>query len=206
MAAHKTKPFEREKLRAQIADLRLRGFRPYEIAEHVGLRRQTVDYHLGVIEQRWRASAVAALEGHRARLLAASEQRKRELSDAWEQSKRQRTSTTTRWRKVPAASTVDVDEFPSAEIAAERVEREEQVRLDERDPDWHFLDAVRREDELQAKLLGLLGEAPWTAGCDEPVRRVVVYMERGRLPSDDDEALPPGDGPVIDVGSPSQGT
>lgn len=51
--------------------------------------------------------------------------------------------------------------------------------------------------ELEASLLGLLEEPLKPPVSDEPVTRVVVFMEWGGEPG---EPLPPGASPVVDVG------
>jgi hypothetical protein len=195
-----------------VAELALRGLSQYEIAARPEFRhitRRQIGKDLELVAQRWREAAVAAMAAHRARLLAESDLRKKELWAAWEASKGERRSTTTRQRKLPAvpappgADALPPDGMPSlvpvpgsnGHTPAERVEREARVRLEERDPDVHFMDALRKEDELQAKLLGLIDEPP-SRDLGEPVRRVVVYMER---PPDGQGEAPPANGPVIDI-------
>src|SRR5690349_18508009 len=103
MAANKfRRGRELEKVRAEIADLHFQGLPQHEIANRVGLRQQTVLYHLQVLTERWREAAVASIEAHRARLLASSENRKRVLWAAYQASGGEKRVTMTRQRKLPA--------------------------------------------------------------------------------------------------------
>ncbi len=89
--------------------------------------------------------------------------------------------------------------FPGA--VQDRVESEAQVSVEQRNPEVRFLETILKIRQERARVLGLYPDSirlPQAVN-DEPVRRVVVYMERGGdVPG---EPLPPGDGPVIDVGA-----
>src|SRR6266536_2132680 len=190
MAANTRSSQQREHDRERIAELVLRGHSQRQIADELRVCQQQVCYDMKLVYDRWRAAEVRNLDAHRQRLLAGSELRKGELYGALERSKRERKSTTTRQRKLPSVSLPDADtlppdampslvQFPGANghAAAERIEREARVRLEERDPDVRYIDAIRKEDEFQAQLLGLVDEPP-TRDAGEPVRHVVVSMER----------------------------
>jgi hypothetical protein len=201
MAANTRSRQQRELDRERTAELVLRGFTQRQIAAQLGVCQQQVCYDMQVIERRWRSTQVSQYDVVRQRKLEQLRLVQRLALEAWERSGGERRSTITRQRKLPepVLSVVEgVIQFPGndGQQPAERVEREARVRIEQRDPDPRYLREFTAAVELECKLLGLFEEAPRSPDNQQPVSRVVVFMDRGSEPG---EPLPPGDGPVVDV-------
>lgn len=157
VAAHRFGRRQVEHVRAQIADLHLQGDSQRAIADRVGLRQQTVQYHLDGVCQRWRDQQIASLAHIRADQIEKCRLAQRLALEGYHASGGHRKSTTTRQRKVPLARAPRVD-GGFEEEQADRVERETRVRIGERDKDPRFLFEYTAAVDLESRPWGVLEE------------------------------------------------
>ncbi|MCK7458487.1 hypothetical protein [Idiomarina aminovorans] len=86
MAATKRTPDQVMRDQASIAEMYLKGFRMYEIADARGLSMNQVKYDLREVRKRWRQSSVRDFDAHREEQLARLDLMEASLWREWERS------------------------------------------------------------------------------------------------------------------------
>lgn len=114
------------------------GLTQAQIAKRLQISQPTVSRHVRTIREKWLTQQIDSYTKHLSQKIARSEARYEEAREAWEASKEPKKVTETRGGKGIASTAT--------------------VRSEEQNGDPRFLEAMRREDEFQSKLLGLLTE------------------------------------------------
>jgi hypothetical protein len=191
-------PAEVQERRTRVSALYCRAYTPTQIARELNMTKEHVVYEIRMINQAWRNAQLANANLARMKYLAEIDELKRTAWLAFEASRSERKSTRTRQRKLPSVprppgwDNVPPEQLPSLlqfpgmdgngtanGRPQERIEQEAMVRIDQRDPDPRYLLVVQWCMAEEAKVQGIYPDAAKPPiGDDEPVRRVVVYMER----------------------------
>lgn len=124
-----------EQRRSKVMALRIRGFRPFEIAEKLGVTREQVDADVRRVRQEWAQARQDDLNGMIAEQLAKIDALEREAWDAWERS------------KLPAV-------MHKTGKSIKRGEWEEETTK-EQVGDPRYLDTLAKLWDQRAKILGL---------------------------------------------------
>lgn len=173
--------------RARIAQLYLRGYSQYAIAQEMSMTRELVAFDLRVIRKDWKQSAIVDMNEAKHKELHRIDMMEKELWEAWEKSKLTRDITTTRQKRRGLNSQngdVPVDQTTEAG-----------KRTEQRDPNAAYMDRIGWCIEMRCKILGLYAPAETRhSGVVSQIREI----------SYESQPLKP-DGRLVIIGGPQNG-
>jgi len=148
MPLNTRKPAKRESDRAEIARRYLLGEGQASIGSSLGISQQQVSYDLGVLQKRWRESALIDIDEAKGKELARIDNLERTYWDAWQRSLSERTVTRTKRRE-------QLDARADGDAALHAGHSEAQLQREQRDGNPAFLQGVQWCISKRVELLGL---------------------------------------------------
>lgn len=177
MAAPKTRRHEREKVKAEIARLRIQGKSEAEIGRILGgVTRQAISYHWRKIEDGWKRSAQADIALYKGRQLDEIAVLREEAWEAWSRSQRDAETSGSKLVKGAGAIAKDKEKGEVTEKQETFMRREGQVG------DPRFLQLIDDVARREARLLGL--DAPQKTsltdkeGKDLPPLQIILTQQQ----------------------------
>lgn len=177
MAAPKTRKHEREKVRAEIARLRIQGKTLLEIGKLLGgCSKQAISYHWRRIEDGWKRSALADLALYKGRQLDEIDVLREEAWEAWERSQRDAETSGSRLVQDAGSPAKNKEGGVPAGKQESFMRREGQVG------DPRFLQIIDDVARREARLLGL--DAPQKTaltdkeGKDLPPLQIILTQQQ----------------------------
>ncbi|MBD1825665.1 ArsR family transcriptional regulator [Cyanobacteria bacterium FACHB-DQ100] len=148
---------QRDRDRATVAELRLKGWTQQQIADYLELDQSTVSRDLKALEEQWKESALRDFDLDRAMELERLRLAEREFWDAWQRSQQSKeTSIREQLRNAIA------DEQGGSIAGDGRIKIA--TRTEQKTGEAVFLNGVIKCIELRSKLLGLYAEGATNLG------------------------------------------
>lgn len=167
MAAPKTRKHERERIKAEIARLRIQGKSQPEIGRILGgMTRQAISYHWRKIEDEWKRSSQADIALYKGKQLDEITILREEAWAAWKRSQED----------------AEMQMSKMKQGAGSGPQQESQLRKEGQVGDPRFLQVVEWCNEREAKLLGL--DAPQKTaltdkeGKDLPPLQIILTQQQ----------------------------
>ncbi|MBD1842482.1 helix-turn-helix domain-containing protein [Cyanobacteria bacterium FACHB-63] len=163
------KKVQRDRDRASIAELRLKGWSQQRIAEYLEVDQSTVSRDLVALERQWKESSLRDFDAERGMQLEKLDLLEREYWDAWERSQASKESTISEQLRNAA---VNDDGSPIASGGRVR----QMTRTEQKIGDPQFLSGVLKCIGERSKLLGLYLDTKGDRTAEDTLKGYLNYL------------------------------